>query len=321
MASGIGGGLGGGGSGGGGVDNAPGAHGHWGGASRGRGFHNNAPELSTDTGQPLLDEISKSEGTRGYNDAFAHQHPGTDLSKMTFDQVRDLSKTQSGSSAIGRYQFMSYTLDGLKKELGLKGDEAFTPALQDRLARRLLQRRGYDSWKAGKLSDQAFMHNLSEEWAGLTDPNTGRGFYPGQTTGHSLTEQFSALKAERDRPAKVAAATPSFPSPPHTPHSDPQGHPRWPTFNPNDTEDGHMVGPTSLARSIPSDGPKDRPSWRGAADGAQALMASNWGGDTIHHHYSDDNLVMNYHDHRKTNITVTGTVERLMRSLPRSAAR
>jgi hypothetical protein len=59
------GGIGGGGGGGqGGADDAPGAHGHWGGAARGRGFHNDAPELSSDTGQPILDEISKSEGTR-----------------------------------------------------------------------------------------------------------------------------------------------------------------------------------------------------------------------------------------------------------------
>jgi hypothetical protein len=49
------GGIGGGGGGGqGGADNAPGAHGHWGGAARGRGFHNDAPELSSDTGQPIL---------------------------------------------------------------------------------------------------------------------------------------------------------------------------------------------------------------------------------------------------------------------------
>jgi muramidase (phage lysozyme) len=158
-------------------------------------------ELPPGTGGPLLDEISKSEGTRGYNDAFAHQHPGTDLSKLTIDQVKALAMTQRGSGAIGRYQFMPKTLTGLEKELGLSGNEMFTPAMQERLARSLLQRRGYDQWKAGKLSDKAFMHNLSEEWAGLTDPDTGHGHYAsiGQDTGHSLKQQFAALRAERDK--------------------------------------------------------------------------------------------------------------------------
>jgi muramidase (phage lysozyme) len=329
-AGGIGGGVGGGG-GQGGIDNAPGARGHWGGAARGRGFHNNAPELSSDTGQPLLDEISKSEGTRGYNDAFAHQHPGTDLSKMTFDQVRDLSKTQSGSSAIGRYQFMSYTLDGLKQELGLKGDEAFTPALQDRLARRLLQRRGYDDWKAGKLSDQSFMHNLSQEWAGLTDPNTGRGFYPGQTTGHSLAEQFAALKSERDRAAKIAAdrtsaakptipSTPSIPAPPHTPTPtasrgmstiglSPSGGPwivgrdgkRYPTDG-SGAIDYHV--PSTSQGTDKNAAPL---SWLGASENAARLMASDWGGDTIHHHYNYDSSDNSTHHNERYSVTINGS--------------
>jgi len=177
-------------------------------------------ELPPGTGGPLLDEISKSEGTRGYNDAFAHQHPGVDLSKLTINQVEALQRTQRGSPAIGRYQFMTATLEGLKKQLGLSGSEMFTPAMQERLARSLLQRRGYDQWKAGKLSDQAFMHNLSEEWAGLTDPYTGHGHYAsiGQDTGHSLRQQFSALKAERDaKPATAVAGgpgrSPSGPAP------------------------------------------------------------------------------------------------------------
>jgi muramidase (phage lysozyme) len=217
-AGGPGGGLGGTGSRGGGVGvGGPAAaigravrrHGHGGGGSG--GGQASGSELPPGTGGPLLDEISKAEGTRGYNDAFAHQHPGVDLSKMTINQVEALQRTQRGSPAIGRYQFMTKTLESLKKDLNLSGNEMFTPAMQERLARSLLQRRGYDQWKAGKLSDQAFMHNLSEEWAGLTDPYTGHGHYAsiGQDTGHSLRQQFSALKAERDaKPATAVAGGP-----------------------------------------------------------------------------------------------------------------
>jgi hypothetical protein len=73
------------------------------------------PELPLGTGGPLLDEISKSEGTRGYNDAFVHQHPGTDLSKMTIDQVKALAMTQRGSGAIGRYQVHAEDAHGPRK--------------------------------------------------------------------------------------------------------------------------------------------------------------------------------------------------------------
>ena len=45
---------------------------------------------------------------------------------------------------------------GLKKEMGLSGMEAFTPELQDRMALRLLARRGFGDWKAGKLSNDDF---------------------------------------------------------------------------------------------------------------------------------------------------------------------
>jgi muramidase (phage lysozyme) len=190
-------------------------HGHGGGGSG--GGQASGSELPPGSGGPLLDEISKSEGTRGYNDAFAHQHPGVDLSKLTINQVEALQRTQRGSPAIGRYQFMTKTLESLKKDLNLSGNEMFTPDTQERLARSLLQRRGYDQWKAGKLSDQAFMHNLSMEWAGLTDPYTGHGHYAsiGQDTGHSLRQQFAALKAERDNKANTAIA--SMPARPVTP--------------------------------------------------------------------------------------------------------
>jgi hypothetical protein len=98
----------------------------------------------------------------------------------------------------------------------------FTPDMQERLARSLLQRRGYDQWKAGKLSDRDFMHNLSMEWAGLTDPYTGHGHYAsiGQDTGHSLRQQFAALKAERDKANSAVASLPARPVTPTPPKFD-----------------------------------------------------------------------------------------------------
>ena len=50
-------------------------------------------------------------------------------------------------------------------------------------------------------------------------------------------------------------------------------------------------------------------SWLGLDKNAQRWMASNWGGDTVHHHYDNSDNSMTYHDNRKTNVTVTGATE------------
>lgn len=155
-------------------------------------------EMASGSTKPLLDMISEAEGTTklGYNDSFAHQIRGS-LTDKTIDQVIAMQGKMSGSSAIGRYQFMRATLLGLKKKMGLSGNEMFDGAMQDRLATVLLKLRGLDAWLQGKMSDAKFMHNLSVEWAGLTDPYTGRGYYPGQTTGFPVTRQQKALDDQR----------------------------------------------------------------------------------------------------------------------------
>lgn len=69
------------------------------------------------------------------------------------------------SSAAGRYQIIRKTLRMLVDILGLTGDELFDEAMQDRLGYQLLKIRGYDSWMAGSLSNNAFANNLAKEWA------------------------------------------------------------------------------------------------------------------------------------------------------------
>lgn len=61
---------------------------------------------------------------------------------MTLGEVISHSKNhakKTGSSAIGRYQFMSYTLEDLAKKYNLNLNDKFSPELQDRLAISLLE--------------------------------------------------------------------------------------------------------------------------------------------------------------------------------------
>ena len=94
----------------------------------------------------------------------------------------------NGGSAVGRYQFIDDTLDGLVERLGLSGNERFTPELQDRMAMHLARDAGMDDWLTGRLSDERFAANLSRVWAGLPgDGSNGastRGF---RATGRRST--------------------------------------------------------------------------------------------------------------------------------------
>ena len=105
-----------------------------------------------------------------------------DLSGFTVDQVRDLQADlvqANGGSAIGRYQLLDDTLDGLVERLGLSGNERFTPALQDRLALQLAQDAGMDDWIGGRISDERFAENLSQVWAGLPRDGSNESYYAG----------------------------------------------------------------------------------------------------------------------------------------------
>lgn len=101
------------------------------------------------TANPFLDLLGRTEGTdrgAGYNASLGYGRflPGgreQNLTGMNLDQIRELQtqilknpENTLNSSAIGRYQITRSTLDDLRSQLDLKGNELFDPAMQDRLA-------------------------------------------------------------------------------------------------------------------------------------------------------------------------------------------
>ncbi len=111
----------------------------------------------------ILDLIAQAEGTknrRGYNETLDYGRwtgGNRNLTMMTFDQIdalqtgmlanpenRALYGNGRGSSALGMYQFTRETLRDLRGSLGIKGDEYFSPDMQDRLASELVRRTGGD---------------------------------------------------------------------------------------------------------------------------------------------------------------------------------
>jgi muramidase (phage lysozyme) len=176
----------------------------------------------------LLDLIAGPESGGNYNAYFAHARSTKDLSKMTLDEVERWSRNRgTRSSATGRYQFMRDTLDkpgtlkDLSGEMGLTGKELFTPDLQDRMAYKLLIRRGYLLFVAGKISATTFGLNLAKEWAsfpvladtkGAHQPvKRGQSYYAGDAlnrAGISPAKVEAALKLARSLPSTARVVLP-----------------------------------------------------------------------------------------------------------------
>ena len=131
----------------------------------------------------LLNMIAAAESGGNYNAMLGDARQSSiDLTGMTMDEIDALQTKmigERGGSAIGRYQYVQETLRGLRQDLGIKGDEKFTPEMQDRLATESMRRRGLLDWEAGILPDADFQLQLSQEWAGLPKDSSGLSFHHG----------------------------------------------------------------------------------------------------------------------------------------------
>lgn len=159
-----------------------------------------APAIEDPTAQSLASIIYSREGGGNYNAVAGNAGSKRDLSGMTLNQVLATQVAAKGrgvkSTAVGAAQFIHGTLKSLKKELGLSGNEPFTPALQDKLFVALLNRRGFQLYKAGKITKRQFAFRLSQEWAALANPYTGKSYYDGEgnnKAGAKASEVYAAL--------------------------------------------------------------------------------------------------------------------------------
>lgn len=142
----------------------------------------------------LLDNIGQVEARNDYNAVWmglrnSKFSPPKNVTEMTLGEVmayqQDVRNRGAASTAVGKYQFISGTLAGLQKELGLDTSLPFNSELQDKLAIRLLQKRGLDRYLTGSIDEDTFIRSLSQEWAAL--PNTtGRSFYDKDGLNKSL---------------------------------------------------------------------------------------------------------------------------------------
>jgi hypothetical protein len=140
----------------------------------------------------MLDLIKQKESQGNY-DIFAGDK-STANRKLTNKSLSEVIAMQ-GNKAAGAYQFKPQTLKTLIKDLGLTGKEKFTPAFQDVLATRLLERRGLNDYLAGNMPADKFALNAAKEWASLPVLTTTVGRKGEVQPGMSYYEGYGSNKA------------------------------------------------------------------------------------------------------------------------------
>ncbi|MCF4098611.1 hypothetical protein [Maritalea mediterranea] len=136
----------------------------------------------------MMDTLMGPESNNNYNAFHSHaDNTSIRFTDMTLNEVLEFQSSKkwkdygSGSSAVGRYQFVEKTLRETIRASGLDpATVKFTPAIQDRLAfTRLVTERDFIGFLEGKYTAEEYLNeHLRKEWAGLKGTD-GRGFYDG----------------------------------------------------------------------------------------------------------------------------------------------
>jgi conjugal transfer mating pair stabilization protein TraG len=156
----------------------------------------------------LLNTIAKVESKHNYNAYFGNSaNTSIKFTDMTVNEVlawqRQFIEQGNASSAVGRYQFIDSTLEGLVRQLKIDGNTKFNEALQDRLAVALLERRGIHEYVNNKISREEFAHSLSKEWAALPKvigENPEQSYYAGDGLNKAqlgIDEVFASIATVR----------------------------------------------------------------------------------------------------------------------------
>lgn len=155
----------------------------------------------TPKGNRLLDLIGKLESSDNYNVIYGSEE--RPLTKMTVREVQKLQQDMidegRGSSAVGRYQFLKDTLKEATDKLGINENAIFDEKLQDQLARSRMEHRGFEKYKAGKISTEKLIEGLGSEWASLPPNTSNKSRYDGTLNNKALTD-FKTLKDLLEKP-------------------------------------------------------------------------------------------------------------------------
>lgn len=146
-----------------------------------------------------LSALIRDAEARGSYDTFSDYTviaPPKALTDMTLDEIdawqSDNIAAGAASSAAGGIQIIRDTLRGVRARLGLKGDERFDGAMQDRLATELMRDAGLDDYKAGRITAEDFADGLARVWAAFPLAD-GRSYYAGDGLNAATIDRDTIL--------------------------------------------------------------------------------------------------------------------------------
>ncbi len=148
----------------------------------------------TKKGNDILNFIGKIESSNNYNIIVGGKEKP--LTNMTIKEVRQLQRernSQNLGTAVGRYQIIDDKMDDLIRWMNLDTSAIFDKNLQDQMGRELLRRRGYEKYKASKMTTKQFIRELSKEWASFPKDESNQSYYKGVGNNKALTD-FKTLK-------------------------------------------------------------------------------------------------------------------------------
>ena len=126
------------------------------------------------------------------------------LTSMTINEVLQYQNSRgTNMKAAGKWEIMLNSFRGLKKSMNLRGDELFTPEMQDRMAFELaMNRKGYRQFAnatgAEKLALMgAAQNDLAKEWASMPMANDAEGM-------NRLKQLRSKFQQDLTKGAKVS---------------------------------------------------------------------------------------------------------------------
>ncbi len=128
-------------------------------------------------------------------------------SQMTLAEIQSwIAATPGQHHAIGRYQIVPDTLEGLILRTGLPLETLFDAQVQDALANILILDAGYAAFEAGRITPGRFMDNLARIWAGFP-LESGLSAYDGVAGNKAtVTRAFFATQIAEIFPQQWAQA-------------------------------------------------------------------------------------------------------------------
>ena len=211
----------------------------------------------------------------------------------------------------GRYQFLKSTWVKWAREIGVD-PQNFTPENQDSAAYKyadtiVRQKTGKSLLELLKSGDEGVRASIAAVspgvWNAITNSDRDK-------RGHSGAIRLFNKKLHDEQPSVIAGAADPPVAPGHLRgKSDPINPNFIPSWNKGFFREG-IFAPLPTPPHTPT--PSAATSWlfdENAKENAQRWMASNWGGDTVHHHYDNSDNSTTNHNNQKINVTVTGATE------------